>query len=66
MLDFYNFVDNKELEEKLASTESSDVIKYIYNLDENKQKIFFQRLEKIYGKEYIEIMKEAVKYLNEG
>jgi hypothetical protein len=65
MIDFFNLVDDKEMERELALTESMDVIQYIYDLDPDKQEKFLKRLEKIFGETYITITREAVKYLKE-
>ena len=46
MFDFYNIIDDKELENKLAETESDIVIKYIFDLDKYKQDIFLKRIKK--------------------
>ena len=65
MIEFFNIIDNKELEGKLALTESNDVVQYICNLDSDEQDKFLQRLENIYGEIYITITKEAVKYFKQ-
>jgi hypothetical protein len=65
MIDFFNLIDDKELEGKLALTESNDMVQYIYDLEPSKQEIFLQRLEKIFGETYITITREALKFLAE-